>query len=195
MIFGGWPSHSVWIITCTSEMSGRASSGIFLRDQIPAMTSRKVPVKTRKRFPTHHSMTREIISHPPFGSDGGLLRGDHLTVFHDRDRDLPGAAGLQGSWPFVESVSLFGQRDLPDHGSHAHLRHRGHEIADGHLSAGERRTACINELHAKDVAPLVERRRLGGEFDLDVCFAGRAIHRRGSARARRRWHKRSEGRL
>src|SRR5467141_707121 len=48
------------MITCTSEMSGRASSGTCPMDQIPASVSRSTPVKTRKRLWAHHSMIREI---------------------------------------------------------------------------------------------------------------------------------------
>src|SRR5947208_2137525 len=58
-MLGGSPSQLVWMITCTSEMSGSASSGIWLMDQIPARVSRTTPVKIKKRFCAQHSIIRE----------------------------------------------------------------------------------------------------------------------------------------
>src|SRR5581483_3894593 len=65
MMLGGSPSQFVWTMTCTSEMSGRASSGMRLIDQMPANTSRATPVNTRKRFRAHHSIVRLITYMPP----------------------------------------------------------------------------------------------------------------------------------
>src|SRR5438132_1586726 len=61
------------MITCTSEMSGRASRGIWRIDQIPASVSRSTPVKTRKRLCAHHSMIREITLHTSRGIHGSRL--------------------------------------------------------------------------------------------------------------------------
>jgi hypothetical protein len=37
-------------MTCTSERSGMASSGVLITDQIPAMMMKRVASRTRKRF-------------------------------------------------------------------------------------------------------------------------------------------------
>src|ERR1700674_1468204 len=92
MMLGGSPAEGVWTITSTSEMSGSASSGIWRKAQIPASTSSRVPVKTRKRFRPHQSIHRAITSHPPCGVHAHLLAGNDLTILFGKDRDLPSSA-------------------------------------------------------------------------------------------------------
>src|ERR1043165_1845735 len=75
------------MMTCTSEMSGNASSGICRSDQIPVDTSRNVPVKTRKRFFAQQSIQREITSHSSRSVDAELLAGDGLSIFLRKDSD------------------------------------------------------------------------------------------------------------
>src|SRR5947208_2291078 len=65
MTFGGRPGHEVCTMTCTSEMSGRASSGTLCSDQMPASTRTSTPMKTRKRLLAHHSITRETMTYIP----------------------------------------------------------------------------------------------------------------------------------
>src|SRR5437667_2034917 len=59
------PIHSVETITCTSEMSGTASSGVFVMAQMPQTVRIRVPVNTRNRLDAHQSMIRPIIARPP----------------------------------------------------------------------------------------------------------------------------------
>ncbi len=68
MRFGGWPAQRVWMTTSTSEMSGNASMGICIIDQMPAAIARIVPVKTRKRFAAHQRRIRAIIYRLPVAS-------------------------------------------------------------------------------------------------------------------------------
>src|SRR6267143_489647 len=44
------------MITCTSEMSGSASSGMWPIDQIPVSVSSNTPVKTRNRLCAHRDL-------------------------------------------------------------------------------------------------------------------------------------------
>ena len=62
MTLGGSPAHAVWMITCTSLMSGSASSGTCCMDHIPASSEQNGAVKTRNGLRAHHSMIREIIT-------------------------------------------------------------------------------------------------------------------------------------
>src|SRR5215831_11874272 len=95
MMLGGWPAQGVRMITSTSEISGSASSGICRMDQMPASTSKSVPVKTRNLFRAHQSIHREITSHSSRGVHRGLLAGDNLPVFLGDDGDLPGSAACE----------------------------------------------------------------------------------------------------
>src|SRR5437016_11268531 len=56
------PIHSVETMTWTSEMSGTASSGVFVMAQMPHAVNTTVPVNTTKRFDAHQSMVRLIIT-------------------------------------------------------------------------------------------------------------------------------------
>src|SRR3974390_3072365 len=95
MMLGGSPGPDVRTITCTSEMSGSASSGIWRMNQIPARTSRSVPAKTRNRFRAHQSIHREITSHTSRGVDVHLFVRDRLAVLLGEDRDLPRPAASE----------------------------------------------------------------------------------------------------
>ena len=48
-------------MTCTSEMSGTASTGIERSAHTPQTVSMTVPVNTRNRFRAHHSTIRSIM--------------------------------------------------------------------------------------------------------------------------------------
>src|SRR5712691_6232037 len=90
IISGGSPSQLVWMITCTSEMSGSASRGMRCIDQMPAMTSRNVAVKTRNRLRAHHSIIHVIKLHSSRGVKVELLAGNYAPVLADGNRDHPG---------------------------------------------------------------------------------------------------------
>src|SRR5438132_2595214 len=81
------PIHSVATITCTSEMSGTASSGVFVIAQMPHTVTITVPVKTRKRFDAHQSITRSIIA-VPFSQTAlprlGAISDFRPSLDHDR---------------------------------------------------------------------------------------------------------------
>src|SRR6266704_6131285 len=59
------PIHSVETITCTSEISGTASSGVFVMAQMPHTVTIAVPVNTRNRLDAHQSMVRSIMTIAP----------------------------------------------------------------------------------------------------------------------------------
>src|SRR5688572_11259789 len=93
MMSGLRPIHSVETITCTSEMSGTASSGVRAIAHSPHTVSAAVPANTRNRLPAHHSMMRPITT--------GLLR---------RDRELLG--------PDLLATPLHGDGHVPVAGHH-----------------------------------------------------------------------------
>src|SRR5437867_10873747 len=95
--------------TCTSEISGSASSGMRRSDQIPASTRSNVPVKMRKRFFAHQSIHRAITLHPSRGVHAQLLAGNGLPILLGDDRDLPRSAAVELRWSLVESVSFVAQ--------------------------------------------------------------------------------------
>src|SRR6266571_1456545 len=74
------PIHSVETITCTSEISGTASSGVLVMAQMPHTVTMTVPVNTRNRLDAHQSMIRSIML---------LLPRDH--------RELLGSEALPAS--------------------------------------------------------------------------------------------------
>src|SRR6266436_8139314 len=123
MRLGGCPAHGVCTMTCTSEMSGKASSGIRRRDQIPASTSSSVPVNTRKRFCAHQSIQREITLHSSRGIHAELFAGDDLAVLLRKNRDLPRSAAVELAWTLVEPISFFCEENLHAHRGHAHCGH------------------------------------------------------------------------
>src|ERR1700692_2450772 len=69
------PIHSVDTITCTSEISGTASSGVRVIAQMPHTVRMTVPVNTRNRLAAHQSMIRSIMTlAPSLDACQGLLR-------------------------------------------------------------------------------------------------------------------------
>src|SRR5690348_156361 len=108
------------MITCTSEMSGSASSSIRCIDQIPANPSRSVPLNTRKRLRAHQSIQREITLHSPFGVHAQLPVGESLAVLQRHDGHLPGSTAFQLRLPFVNTVTLVAEFADHAHGAHAH---------------------------------------------------------------------------
>src|SRR5215472_16294324 len=166
MRLGGWPTQLVCTMTWTSEISGRASKGMFRSDQIPASTSRSVATKTRKRFSAHQSIQRAITLHPPCGVQAELLCSYRLSVLFRDDGDLPSSSAIELSRAFVISVSLVCENDRHTHGGHTHRRHCRHEERDGDFRTGKSGAACIKEFHANDVASAPGRSWIGREFDV-----------------------------
>src|SRR5260370_3787245 len=83
------------MITCTTKRAGGAWREIRLRDQMPAITSRKVPVNTRNRLRAHHSMIQLITLHPSFSVHRELLCRDYSYVLASYNRELPRPARSQ----------------------------------------------------------------------------------------------------
>src|SRR5215472_9553348 len=123
MRLGGWPARLVCTITCTSEISGRASRGMCRNDQIPASTSNSVATKTRKRFSAHQSIQRAITLHSSRGVQAELLCGDRLPILLRNDGDLPSSPAIKLSGGLVHFVSFFGESDWSTHGGHTHGWH------------------------------------------------------------------------
>src|SRR5206468_10890744 len=108
------------MMTCTSEISGNASSGMRRSDQIPASTRSNVPVKTRKRFFAHQSIHRATTLHSSRGVDAQLLADDGLPIFFSGDRDLPRSATVELGRSFVQTIPFVVQGDRCTHRGHAH---------------------------------------------------------------------------
>src|SRR6266446_4931996 len=98
------------MMTCTSEISGSASSGMRRIDQIPASTRSNVPVKTRKRFFAHQSIQRAITLHSSRGVDAQLLAGDGLAVLFRDDGDLPRPAAVELGRSFIKTIPFVRER-------------------------------------------------------------------------------------
>src|SRR5437764_6093987 len=78
------PIHSVDTITCTSEMSGTASSGVRVIAQMPHTVRMTVPVNTRNRLAAHQSMIRSIMTiAPSLDACQGLLGGQVQFLLAD----------------------------------------------------------------------------------------------------------------
>src|ERR1700740_770236 len=92
------------MMTSTSEISGKASSGMRRKVQMPANTRKSVPVKTRKRFRAHQSIHRAITLHPSRSVQRYLLVGDGLTLFPGQDRDLARSTAVQFPRALVEAI-------------------------------------------------------------------------------------------
>src|SRR5689334_22949982 len=123
------------MITCTSEISGRASSGMCPMDQIPAMTRRNVPVKTRNRLWAHHSMIQLITLHSSCCVHTQVFAGDDGAVLKSRNRHLPSAARLQLSLTFIEAVPFVRQINGHFHRGHSHCGHGSHVEREAYLRA------------------------------------------------------------
>src|SRR5215510_2899516 len=93
MMSGLRPVHSVATITCTSEMSGTASSGVDVMVQIPHTVSATVPVNTRNRLLAHQSMILLIMVclrvSKLLRRHRELLSADDLAASRDGDGDIP----------------------------------------------------------------------------------------------------------
>src|SRR3990172_5557795 len=60
MICGACPSKSVRMMTCVSDRSGMASSGVRCTENIPPASIAKAMIEMSRGFFTDHSMTRAI---------------------------------------------------------------------------------------------------------------------------------------
>src|SRR5260370_12047915 len=140
------------MITCTSEMSGRASRGIRFMDQMPAITSRKVPVNTRNRLRAHHSMVQLITLHPSCSVHRELLGRDYSSVLASDNRDLPRPARSQITLAFIQTIAFVAEIYAGLHSRHTHRRHSRHEEREVDLRAGDGRTVSPGEFYVEDVA-------------------------------------------
>src|SRR5258705_13605227 len=129
MMSGLRPIHSVETMTCTSEMSGTASSGVAVIAQMPHSVSTTVPVNTRKRLPAHQSMIRAIT----WLSCPGLLRGHRqlfrrelLSAPHRHHRHVPFARHHHLPFSPVDAIASGREVRFRSHLGHLHLRHGGH---------------------------------------------------------------------
>src|SRR5580704_10403800 len=179
------------MMTSTSEISGKASSGMRRNTQMPASTRKSVPVKTKKRLRVHQSIHRAITLHPSCCADRHLLAGDGLPVFPRKDRHLPRSAALKLAGTFVDARSLLGECYLRPHRGHSHFWHPSHEKCHANFCPGDWCTLCIRDFHAKDVAALVRRTRIGGQLHIRL----RSIHRRSRARTGRGRNEGTKGSL
>src|SRR6266481_4024667 len=98
------PIHSVDTITCTSEISGTASSGVRVIAQMPHTVRMTVPVNTRNRLAAHQSMIRSIMTLAPSLDAVGLLRGQRECLLPNFSAALFHAHG---------DVPLSGHHHLP----------------------------------------------------------------------------------
>src|SRR5215469_1582104 len=191
MRLGGCPAQLVCTMTCTSEISGSASKGMFRSDQIPASTSISVVTKTRNRFFAHQSIQRAITLHSPRGIQAEVFRGDGLPVLFRDDGNLPRSTAMELAVAFVDSVPLVGESEWHTHGSHSHCRHGWHEEGDGDFGARNRRAGRIADFHANSVVAFPGRTGFGCK--LDPCLW--RVHRACAPGSRWRWHEGTERRL
>src|SRR6516165_2279161 len=189
MRLGGWPTQLVCTMTCTSEISGSASKGMFRSDQIPASTSRRVATKTRKRFSAHQSIQRAITLHPSRGVQAELFRGNGLAVLFRDDGDLPCTSALELGGALVDSVPFVGKSDRGTHRGHAHCRHSGHEEGDRNLRARDGGAIRAGKFHPNEVAASPWRIRIGRKFGRRLWRVRRACAP-GSGRRRHEGAKR-----
>src|ERR1700719_3414084 len=134
------------MITCTSEMSGSASSGMRCIDQMPAMTSRNVAVKTRKRLRAHHSIIHVITLHSSRGVDGELFAGNHAPVLASGDCALPGSTRAEVTFALVHALALVGKVQAGLHRRHTHSRHGSHKEGDIDLCPADRTSVGAGQL-------------------------------------------------
>src|SRR5262247_4109198 len=78
------------MMTCGSERSGIASSGIFLIDQTPMTTSDKTKMMTKPRFVAEYSIILLIMRLPSARRQCRLERSHRLSVLLHRNGGLPG---------------------------------------------------------------------------------------------------------
>src|SRR6266436_4777326 len=99
------PIHSVDTITCTSEISGTASSGVRVIAQMPHTVRITVPVNTRNRLVAHQSMIRSIMTIAPSPDAGpGYFAVTHVShlLFVAFSVQPPAAAWFRGAAPLVQ---------------------------------------------------------------------------------------------
>src|SRR5258708_6359424 len=176
-------------------MSGSASSGIRFIDQIPAITSRKVPVNTRNRLRAHHSMIQLITLHSSRGVHRELLACNHSPVLVSDNEKLPSPAYPQIPLSFIHATAFVVEIHAVFHCCHSHGRHRRHEKRDGYLRSADRRSVGPGQLHAENVAALLRRSWIGGQLNIALSSDWRRSHRGSSARSRRRRNESSCGSL
>src|SRR5436853_2982292 len=134
------PIHSVETITCVSERSGIASSGVRWNDRIPKPAATRTAITVRTGFRAHQAMSRSITRRLP------LLRR-RLELALGRDEEIAGGhddlSGPEAAQHFIV---------LPRLG------------AEGHRA---RREAPIPEVHEDDALVTgVEHRALGNREPL-----------------------------
>src|SRR5215813_1799245 len=100
------------MITCGSERSGMASSGILRKDQTPYSVRQIVSRTINARLRAENSMMRLIISFASTRCDIGLSRADHSPVLSDGDCGLPRPCHAKLDLPRVDAVARFLQRCL-----------------------------------------------------------------------------------
>src|SRR6266436_9085132 len=108
-------------MTSTSEISGKASSGMRRSPKMPASTRNSVPVKTRKRFRAHQSIHRAITLHSSRGVHTELFAGDSLAVFPRHNRDLPSSTAFKLAGTFVDARSFRSEEHTSELQSRLHL--------------------------------------------------------------------------
>src|SRR5258708_2394834 len=116
------PIHSVETITCTSEISGTASSGVCVIAQMPQTVRITVPVNTRNRFEAHQSMIRSIIGIAPsldavrlLGREGHFLLTDFLAALFDAERRGPRARHHHVAHAHIHAFPRWLELDLVSH--------------------------------------------------------------------------------
>src|SRR2546423_12070216 len=104
------PIHSVDTITCTSEISGTASSGVRVIAQMPHTVRMTVPVNTRNRLAAHQSMIRSIMTIAPsldarrlLGRQRECLVPDFFAALFDADGNVPLPSYHHVAWPPVHA--------------------------------------------------------------------------------------------
>src|SRR6266576_3830603 len=182
------------MITCTSEMSGSASSGMWPIDQIPASVRRSTPVKTRKRLCAHNSMIREITLHTSRGVNGELLVSDGLSVLLRADGDLPRSARAEITLAFVHSATFIAGSDDSLHCSHPHRGHCCHIEGHGHTRTPDWLSIPSCDLYADGVAAFVRRIGIRRQLHIGLLLC-RCIHGSGLSGSWRRRHESGCGRL
>src|SRR5438552_18454699 len=101
------PGQSVKTITCTSERSGMASSGLVRSDHTPKAVAKKTRKRTMNRLWALYSMTRLIISYATSVADpdDDLLANWRLPGPVDLNDQAPRASHGECRGALVEAVA------------------------------------------------------------------------------------------
>src|SRR5437763_1531556 len=166
-------------------MSGNASRGIRCIDQMPAMTSRNVAVKTRNRLRAHHSIIHVITLHSSRGVDGERLAGNYAPVLAGGDCDLPSSPGAEIAFDLIHAPAFVGEIHADLHRRHAHGRHSSHEKGDIDLCTADGSSAGCSQLYAENIAALLRRGGIGSKLGVRLRSSFRAVHGNSLARSRR----------